>query len=77
MRPRSGCRAIRRYHAQIPLSHAEIRQARALVERLEFDAVATPFEFAAPVSTKQVMALFDRQLAGQPSAGPVPLRGAG
>jgi glyoxylase-like metal-dependent hydrolase (beta-lactamase superfamily II) len=68
-----GLSCHKAYHAQIPLSHAEIRQARALVERLEFDAVATPFEFAAPVSTKQVMALFDRQLAGQPIAGPVPL----
>jgi hypothetical protein len=25
------------------------------------------------VSTKQVLALFDRQLAGQPVAGPIPL----
>jgi len=43
------------------------------VEGLEFDAVATPFEFAAPVSAKQVLALFDGQLAGQPTSGPVPL----
>lgn len=68
-----GLSCHKAYHAQIPLSHAEIRQARALVERLEFDAVATPFEFAAPVSTKQVLALFDRQLAGQPIAGPISL----
>jgi hypothetical protein len=68
-----GLSCHKAFHAQIPLSHAEVRQARALVERLEFDAVATPFEFAAPVSAKQVLALFDRQLAGQPVAGPVPL----
>jgi hypothetical protein len=68
-----GLSCHKAFHAQIPLSHAEIRQSRALVERLEFDAVATPFEFAAPVSQKQVLALFDRQLAGQPGAGPVPL----
>jgi hypothetical protein len=68
-----GLSCHKAYHAQIPLSHAEIRQARTLVEGLEFDAVATPFEFAAPVSAKQVLALFDRQLAGQPIAGPVPL----
>jgi metallo-beta-lactamase superfamily protein len=68
-----GLSCHKAYHAQIPLSHAEIRQARTLVERLEFDAVATPFEFAAPVSRKQVLALFDRQLSGQPTSGPVPL----
>jgi hypothetical protein len=68
-----GLSCHKAYHAQIPLSHAEIRQARTLVEGLEFDAVATPFEFAAPVSAKQVLALFDRQLAGQPTSGPVPL----
>ncbi|MEO7194870.1 MAG: MBL fold metallo-hydrolase [Pseudonocardiaceae bacterium] len=68
-----GLSCHKAFHAQIPLSHAEIRQARALVERLDFDAVATPFEYAAPVSTKQVLALFDRQLAGQPVAGPIPL----
>lgn len=68
-----GLSCHKAFHAQIPLSHAEVRQARALVERLEFDAVATPFEFAAPVSQKQVLALFDRQLAGQPVAGPIPL----
>jgi hypothetical protein len=68
-----GLSCHKAFHAQIPLSHAEVREARALVERLEFDAVATPFEFAAPVSAKQVLALFDRQLAGQPTSGPVPL----
>lgn len=68
-----GLSCHKAYHAQIPLSHDEIRQARALVERLQFDAVATPFEFAAPVSAKQVLALFDRQLSGQPTSGPVPL----
>ncbi|RKN47642.1 hypothetical protein [Micromonospora endolithica] len=61
------------FHAQIPLSHAEVGRARELVEALDFDAVATPFEYAAPVSRKQVLALFDRQLRGQPTAGPIPI----
>ncbi|MET0190942.1 hypothetical protein EV383_2583 [Pseudonocardia sediminis] len=69
----AGLSCHKAYHAQIPLSHDEIRASRALVEQLDFDAVATPFEFAAPVSSKQVIALFDRQLAGRPVAGPVPL----
>lgn len=68
-----GLSCHKAYHAQIPLSHAELRQARDLVVRLDFEAVATPFEYAAPVSTKQVLALIDRQLAGQPTAGPIPL----
>ncbi len=61
------------YHAQIPLSHDEIRAARAVVAPLDFTAVATPFEYAAPVSTAQVLALFDRLLAGPPIASPVAL----
>jgi hypothetical protein len=68
-----GLSCHKAYHAQIPLSHAEVRQARALVEGLEFDAVATPFEYASPVTAKQVLALFDRQLAGRPQSAPIPL----
>lgn len=62
------------FHAQIPLSHNEIRRARELIAHFDFEAVATPFEFAAPVTTKQVLALFERQLAGQPDSRPVPLQ---
>jgi hypothetical protein len=61
------------FHAQIPLSHEEIRHTRDLFAHLDFEAVATPFEYAAPITTKQVLALFERQLAGQPNAGPIPL----
>ncbi|MEH1164030.1 MBL fold metallo-hydrolase [Micromonospora sp. CPCC 205539] len=68
-----GISCHKAYHAQVPLSHAEVRQARDLVEQVDFEAVATPFEYAAPVSRKQVLALFDRQLAGQPVAGPIPI----
>ncbi|MBQ1076364.1 hypothetical protein KBX06_24865 [Micromonospora sp. C31] len=68
-----GLSCHKAYHAQIPLSHAELRQARELVETLDFQAVATPFEFAAPVGREQVLALFDRQLRGQPVAGPIPI----
>lgn len=69
-----GLSCHKAFHAQIPLSHDELRQARELVSGLDFDAVATPFEYTSPVSAKQVLALFDRQLAGRPTAGPVPLR---
>ncbi len=62
------------FHAQIPLSHNEVRRVRELVAGLDFEAVATPFEYAAPVTTKHVLALFDRQLAGQPDSRPIPLQ---
>ncbi|MET8283108.1 MBL fold metallo-hydrolase [Micromonospora sp. NPDC005174] len=68
-----GLSCHKAFHAQVPLSHAEVRQARDLVEMLDFEAVATPFEYAAPVSRRQVLALFDRQLRGQPTAGPIPI----
>ena len=68
-----GLSAHKAYHAQIPLSHQEIRDAYAVIERLDFDAVATPFEYASGISTKTVLALYDRLLSAQPVAGPIPL----
>ena len=68
-----GLSAHKAFHAQIPLSHQEIRDAYAVIERLDFDAVATPFEYAPGISTKQVLALYDRLLSAQPVAGPIPL----
>ncbi|PVZ09936.1 MBL fold metallo-hydrolase [Actinomycetospora cinnamomea] len=68
-----GLSAHKAFHAQIPLSHQEIRDAYAVIERLDFEAVATPFEYAAGISTKQVIALYDRLLSAQPLAGPIPL----
>jgi len=64
--------AHKAFHAQIPLSHGELRDYRAVVSRLQFGTVFTPFE-GAPVDTDQVIRLVDRLLAGPPSAGPVPL----
>ena len=64
--------AHKAFHAQIPLSHGELRDYRAVVSRLQFGTVFTPFE-GAPVDTDQVIRLVDRLLSGPPSAGPVPL----
>jgi hypothetical protein len=69
----TGLSAHKAFHAQIPLSHQEIRDARAVIAELEFDAVATPFEFVEGIGTKQVLALYDRLLRAQPVAGPIPL----
>jgi hypothetical protein len=64
--------AHKAFHAQIPLSHGELRHYRSVVEPLQFSRVFTPFETAA-VSTSQVLALIDRLLSGRPQAGPIPL----
>jgi hypothetical protein len=67
-----GLSAHKAFHAQIPLSHGEVRHYRSIVEHLDFSRVFTPFE-TAEVTTAQVLALLDRLLAGRPSAGAVPL----
>ncbi|MDQ1633730.1 MAG: hypothetical protein QOJ32_539 [Frankiaceae bacterium] len=67
-----GLSAHKAFHAQIPLSHGEIRFYRSVVERLDFSRVFTPFE-TAEVGTAEVLALLDHLLAGPPFAGPVPL----
>jgi hypothetical protein len=64
------------YHARIPLSHDEVRHYRQVIAGLDFDAVATPFEFAAPVTTADVLRLFDHQLTGRPSTAALPLGAA-
>ncbi len=65
--------AHKAFHAQIPLSHGEVRHTRSILERLDFEAVATPFELGTGITTKHVLNLLDRLLAGPPNAGPVPL----
>ncbi|MPQ96990.1 hypothetical protein GB931_03435 [Modestobacter sp. I12A-02628] len=65
--------AHKAFHAQIPLSHAELREYRGVVAELDFGAVYTPFEGVVGVTTEHVVHLVDRLLAGRPDAGPVPL----
>ena len=65
--------AHKAFHAQIPLSHGELRHYRSVVEHLDFDTVFTPFEGATGITTKHVLNLVDRLLSRQPDAGPVPL----
>ncbi|WP_018334676.1 MBL fold metallo-hydrolase [Actinomycetospora chiangmaiensis] len=69
----TGLSAHKAFHAQIPLSHQEIRDAYEVIGNLDFDAVATPFEFVEGVTTAHVLALYDRLLSAQPVAGPIPL----
>jgi hypothetical protein len=53
-----------------------VRHYRSVLGGLDFEAVATPFEFAAPVTTADVVRLFDHQLSGQPTTDTLAL-GAG
>jgi hypothetical protein len=61
------------FHYAIPLSHAELRRYRAVLERLPFENVFTPFEFARGVTREHALALFDRLLSGMPHTNPIPL----
>lgn len=61
------------YHYQIPLSHGELRHYRQVFAELPFEHVFTPFEHAPGVTREHALALFDRLLAGPPSARPVPV----
>jgi hypothetical protein len=57
----------------IPLTHGELRRYRAVFAPLAFTQTWTPFEQAANAGRTEALALIDRQLAGRPSAAPVPL----
>lgn len=65
--------AHKAFHAQIPLSHGELREYLAVVGALDFGAVLTPFEAVPGITTDHVVHLVQRLLAGPPDAGPVPL----
>ena len=65
--------AHKAFHAQIPLSHGELRAYREVVQHLDFGAVLTPFEAVPGVTTDHVVHLVDRLLSGPPDAGPVPM----
>jgi hypothetical protein len=65
--------AHKAFHAQIPLSHDELREYLTVVGALEFEAVATPFELVRGVTTDHVVHLVRRLLSGPPDAAPVAL----
>ena len=65
--------AHKAFHAQIPLSHGELRRMREVIAPLEFGAVYTPFEGVTGVTTDHVVHLVERLLAAPPAASPVPL----
>ena len=60
------------FNRKIPMSHAEVRRYREVLQELDLDTVYTSFE-AASCTRTDVLRLFDRQLAGPPFFGPVPV----
>ncbi len=66
------------FNRRIPMSHAEIRRYREVVESLDFDQTYTTFEHAPKgVGTREaVLSLFQAQLRDAPFFGSVPLLSA-
>ncbi len=63
------------FNRRIPMSHAEIRRYRSVVEALDFDEVYTTFERAPKgIGIREaILGLFQAQLRGVPFFGPIPL----
>jgi hypothetical protein len=65
--------AHKAFHAQIPLSHGELREYLGVFASLQFDTVCTPFECVPGVTTDHVVHLMQRLLTSPPNAAPIPL----
>ncbi|MDO9712183.1 MBL fold metallo-hydrolase [Paracraurococcus lichenis] len=61
------------FHKSIPLTPAEIRRYRAVIEPLDFDTVCTPFERAPGVTRDIALAVLDDQLRGPPGVRHIPI----
>ncbi|MFD4787117.1 MBL fold metallo-hydrolase [Streptomyces sp. NPDC058459] len=68
-----GLSCHKAFHARIPLSRAELSRYREILAPLAFTAIATPFEYAAPVTTADVLHLIDRLLEGRAHTDALPL----
>ena len=56
------------FDAHVPLSHAQVRRYRQVLEPLDFDAVLTPWEAVTAGGKTAAMRLFEAQLSGKPFA---------
>ena len=61
------------FHKSIPLTPAEIRQYRAVIEKLDFDTVCTPFEHAVGIGREIALAVLDDGLRGPPGVRHIPV----
>ncbi len=67
-----GLSCHKAYHKKIPLTPDEATRYRRIFEKLDFDVVFTPFEYARGVNTAQALALLDSVIR-HPSTRPVRL----
>lgn len=71
----SGISCHKAFNRRVPVSHAEARRYSEAIRDLEFEMVFTSFDHA-PCTRRDVMALFEAQMAGAPFFGPIPLLSA-
>jgi hypothetical protein len=65
--------AHKAFHKNIPLTPGELRRYRAVIARLDFDTVCTPFEHAPGIDTAMATAVLDDGLSRPPSVRRVPI----
>ncbi len=61
------------FHKNIPLTPAELRRYRAVIERIDFETVCTPFEYAPDISRDITLAVLDDQLSRPPGVRHIPI----
>jgi hypothetical protein len=59
------------FNRRIPMSHAEIRRYRAVIESLDFERIYTTFERGPNDCRALALRMFDEQLRGAPFFGPM------
>ena len=69
-----GISTHKAFNRRVPMSHAEVRRYRAVVETLDFTQVYTTFEHAPEGTRELALRLFDAQLSGAPFFGPMVIR---
>lgn len=70
----NGISTHKAFNRRVPMSHAEVRRYREVVETLDFTQVYTTFEHAPAGTRESALRLFDAQLAGAPFFGPMTIR---
>lgn len=61
------------FHKSIPLTPREVAQYRAVIGRLDFNTVCTPFEYAPGVTREIALAVLDDAVSGPPGVRHIPM----
>ncbi len=67
----TGVSTHKAFNRRVPMSHAEVRRYREVIEPLDFEQVYTTFERAPNGSKALALRLFEAQLEGAPFFGPL------